>query len=166
MYSDRDLEIRQKNNKLIGVVWKGNSSHKHPWAKNRSIEVSQLDILFELPNIEWVSLQIDDQVEAIRDLEDKKHIHDFGYKISDFFDTAKIIVELDMVICVDTAVAHLAGALGKPVWLLLASVADWRWLRERKDSPWYPTMEIFRQKRMGDWAGVLNEVADRLREIR
>ena len=83
--------------------------------------------------------------------------------IEDFADTAAIISLMDMVISVDTAVAHLAGAMGKPVWTLLPFTPDWRWLLERKDTPWYPTMQLFRQRALGDWKGVFAEVAADLR---
>src|SRR5262249_35827073 len=75
-------------------------------------------------------------------------------------DTAAVMSQLDLVITSDTAVAHLAGALGIPVWVVLSAVADWRWLREREDSPWYPSMRLYRQKRLGDWAEVLERVAE------
>jgi len=77
-------------------------------------------------------------------------------------DIAAVIANLDLVISIDTSVAHLAGALGKPTWLLLAFVPDWRWLIERDDSPWYPTMRLFRQERPGDWAGVITRVRNAL----
>jgi ADP-heptose:LPS heptosyltransferase len=83
---------------------------------------------------------------------------DFTSELNDFADTAGLINALDLVITVDTAVAHLAGALGKPVWVLLPMCADWRWLTERSDSPWYPTMRLFRQTRWGDWDQVVQKV--------
>ena len=92
-----------------------------------------------------------------------RNLYDVRNKISDFADTAGIIANLDLVITVDTAVAHLAGALGKPVWVLLAFAADWRWLLDRDDSPWYPTMRLFRQKKPGDWESVIANVAEALR---
>ena len=82
--------------------------------------------------------------------------------VDDFADTAALISHLDLVVSVDTAVAHLAGALGKPVWILLPYAADWRWMLERNDSPWYPSMRLFRQQQAGDWAGVVDAVCDAL----
>jgi ADP-heptose:LPS heptosyltransferase len=82
--------------------------------------------------------------------------------INDFTDTATVVAQLDLIITIDTAVAHLAGALGRPVWVVLGYRADWRWMLEREDSPWYPTMRLFRQHQPGDWAGVLARVAEAL----
>jgi hypothetical protein len=90
-------------------------------------------------------------------------IRDFRFDIHDFADTAALIEQLDLVICVDTAVSHLAGALGKPVWLLLPCLPDWRWLLDRQDSPWYPTARLFRQAAAGEWAGLLDDVSSALR---
>src|SRR5207248_7697845 len=83
---------------------------------------------------------------------------DLGPRLDDFGDTAAVISQLDLVVCVDTAVAHLAGALGKSVWLLLPKPTDFRWLEEREDSPWYPTMRLFRQSRRGEWEDVIQRV--------
>ena len=79
-----------------------------------------------------------------------------------FADTAALVANLDLVICVDTAVAHLAGAMGKPVWVLMPFVPDWRWMLDREDSPWYPTMRLFRQRRMGDWTEPIERVVTEL----
>jgi ADP-heptose:LPS heptosyltransferase len=87
---------------------------------------------------------------------------DLSPELGDFADTAAAIEALDLVISVDTAVAHLAGALAKPVWVLLGFSADWRYLMDREDSPWYPTMRLFRQSRRGDWAGLAERVASAL----
>ena len=88
---------------------------------------------------------------------------DFTAELGDFADTAALMVNLDLVISVDTAVAHLAGALGRPVWTLLPNVPDWRWLLEREDCPWYPTMRLFRQPQTKDWADVMQRVAEELK---
>ena len=88
---------------------------------------------------------------------------DLREHIADFSDSAALLAELDLIICVDTSVAHLAGALGRPVWAMLAFIPDWRWGMGRADSEWYPTMRLFRQSRAGDWATVAAEVAAALR---
>jgi ADP-heptose:LPS heptosyltransferase len=87
-----------------------------------------------------------------------KGVRDFAAELTDFAETAAAVENLDLVIAVDTAVAHLAGALGKPVWTLLPFAPDWRWLLGRDDSPWYPTMRLFRQSKPRDWAGVIKRV--------
>jgi len=89
-------------------------------------------------------------------------ILDYTEELHDFLDTATLIGALDLVISVDTAVAHLAGALGKPVWVLLPFVPDWRWLLDREDSPWYPKMKLFRQKSLGDWSAPMTQLAEAL----
>ncbi len=88
-----------------------------------------------------------------------------GEDINDFYDTAAIINNLDLIISTDTSIPHLAGALGKPVWTLLSYVPDWRWLLDREDSLWYPTMRLFRQKKKGDWEGVIQEISRELRKL-
>uniref|UniRef100_A0ACD5GT06 Glycosyltransferase family 9 protein n=1 Tax=Desertifilum tharense IPPAS B-1220 TaxID=1781255 RepID=A0ACD5GT06_9CYAN len=109
----------------------------------------------DLPNVTWVSLQKGSQVaEALAG----KAIQDRGSQLTDFAQTAEIIAQLDLIITVDTAVAHLAGAMGKAVWLLLPYNPDWRWMRERTDSPWYPTMRLFRQTQPGNWETVFQQV--------
>ena len=92
-------------------------------------------------------------------------IIDYTEEIADFSDTAALIQNLDLIISVDTAVAHLAGALGKPVWTLLPFVPDWRWMLEREDSPWYPTMRLFRQPSPGDWESVIVRIKEALKEL-
>ena len=88
---------------------------------------------------------------------------DLSEELTDFSETGALIENLDLIISVDTAVAHLAGALGKPVWTLLPHSPDWRWLLDREDSPWYPTMRLFRQPAFRDWAGVIQKVAAQLK---
>ena len=103
----------------------------------------------------WFCLQTDLN-EAERDrLRLVPQCTQFADSLTDFCETAALIAQLDLVLTVDTAVAHLAAALGKPTWLLLSAQADWRWMEQRDDSPWYPSMRLFRQATTGDWAGVL-----------
>ncbi|MCL6433920.1 MAG: tetratricopeptide repeat protein, partial [Leptolyngbyaceae cyanobacterium HOT.MB2.61] len=144
----------------IGLVWAGNPAHKND--RYRSCKLEWFQSLLDLPGICFYSLQKGD---AAADLQRFQFpIHDLGAELEDFADTAAAIAQLDLVISVDTAVAHLAGALGKPVWLLLSYAPDWRWLLERQDSPWYPTLRIFRQKQPGDWQSVFEQLQVALRE--
>jgi hypothetical protein len=146
-----------------GFVWSGQPSHKND--SNRSIALSRFAALFRNPLIRCVSLQSDlraEDSEAMRELPDLVHL---GGGFRDFADTAAVISLLDVVVSVDTAVAHLAGALGKPVVILLPYSADFRWMRDRADSPWYPTAELFRQPAFGDWDSVIARVAERLRQL-
>ena len=104
-----------------------------------------------------MSLQKGKDADQIK--QSSRKIHDWMDECEDFLDTAAVIEQLDLVISVDTAVAHLAGAMGKPVWMLNRFESEWRWMLEREDSPWYPTMRIFRQSRRGDWDDVIARVA-------
>lgn len=148
----------------IGLVWKGSAGHKND--ANRSLP--NLSILFPLwsePGVTFISLQKGaGEDEAATPPAGQPMLH-LGSDIADFADTAAIVAQLDLVICIDTAIAHLAGALNKPCWVLLPAVGvDWRWLQERTDSPWYPgVMRLFRQTRPGDWPATINEVALALR---
>ncbi len=144
----------------IGIVWAGNPAHGND--RNRSCRLSDFARLSRLSGIDWYSLQKDHGKEQIRDMPDGMNIIDLGGELADFHDTAGVITNLDLVISVDTAVVHLAGALGKPVWTLLPFVPDWRWMLDQEDTPWYPTMTLFRQTEKGDWQSVFDQVADRL----
>jgi ADP-heptose:LPS heptosyltransferase len=90
---------------------------------------------------------------------------DFGPELTDFADTAGLMSQLKLIISVDTSVAHLAGAMGRTVWLLLPFSPDWRWLMHREDSPWYPTMRVFRQRKLGDWEGVIARAVAELKNL-
>ena len=109
-----------------------------------------------------MSLQKGPGVEELQDVAGRFPVTEVGSRLDDFMDTAAVIVNLDLVIGCDTAVVHLAGALGAPVWVALRRVPDWRWLLDRDDCPWYPTMRLFRQKQPGDWAGVFERIEDAL----
>jgi ADP-heptose:LPS heptosyltransferase len=116
-------------------------------------------------DVEIISLQKEIPDHDRRVLESMPRITSLGENLSDFADTAALIENLDMVIAVDSAVAHLAGALGKPVWIMLRHSGEWRWLLERSDSPWYPTVRLFRQNKPGDWAGVVSDITQQLQVL-
>jgi len=144
----------------VGFVWSGNPAHKND--HNRSIALSRLVALGDL-GVMPVSLQNAVRPEDERVLAANKHILHFGSELKDFSDTAALVSLMDLVISVDTSVAHLAGALGKPVWILLPFAPDWRWLVDREDSPWYPSARLFRQPTIGDWDSVIDAVRQQLR---
>jgi tetratricopeptide (TPR) repeat protein len=146
----------------VGLVW---STSLNPDLRNREIALTKLAPLLHIQGIACVSLQVQYRA-GDPPLLAQLPIERLDDAIADFGDTAAAIEQCDLVISVDTAVAHLAGALGKPVWILLPFAADWRWLRERNDSPWYPTARLFRQSRLGDWESVIAKVARELEKIR
>ncbi|WP_019503035.1 tetratricopeptide repeat protein [Pseudanabaena sp. PCC 6802] len=159
-----DLEFRAPHHNIhVGLVWA--SKPGHLTANKRSCPFSLLSLVLSIPGIYFYSLQ-KDVPSSERHLLDAHHdrITDLGHQIGDFADTASLISKMDLIITVDTAVAHLAGAMGKPVWVLLPYASDWRWLLDRDDSPWYPTMRLFRQKQIGNWEGVITRVAMDLRK--
>jgi tetratricopeptide (TPR) repeat protein len=138
----------------VGVVWSGNPKYSDDRA--RSVPLTMMAPLFALQGVQWFSLQMGAAAEQLGGAQ--TGVTDLRPAIGDMADTAALLERLDLVITVDTAVAHLAGALGRPVWVLLPFAPDWRWLLEREDSPWYPTMRLFRQPLPGDWAAVLERV--------
>jgi len=148
----------------VGLVWAGNPEFKGD--RDRSLaSLSMLEPLLGVEGVSFFSLQKGERAGEIAALGLGHRIVDLGPALDDFADTAVAISQLDLVISTCTAVPHLAGALGKPVWTMLPFAADWRWLLEREDSPWYPSMRLFRQKQRGDWPGVVARVADELRGL-
>jgi tetratricopeptide (TPR) repeat protein len=146
----------------IGLTWSGNAAHRND--RNRSISLRSLLPLLDV-GATFVSLQKEVRPEDAAVLKDRADILDFGDALRDFTDTAALISQLDLVISVDTSVAHLAGAMAKPVWLLLTYVPDWRWLLDREDSPWYPTARLFRQDETRTWDGVIKRANDALEKL-
>ena len=148
----------------VGLTWAGNMSSTD--LADRSIRLEELAPLFEIPGVAFFGLQVPipphDEVVAGT----LRHLVNLAPFLSDFRRTAAAIGQMDLVISVDTAVAHLAGALGKPVWTFLMHSPDWRWLLARPDSPWYPTMRLFRQTERGQWAQPIEQVAQELRHWR
>jgi hypothetical protein len=146
----------------VGLVWAGAPRRDDPDAhaidRRRSMALGDLAALAAIPNISFVSLQKDDEPGAPARSSSELPLHDFTSELEDFADTAALVAALDLVITVDTAVAHLAGALGRPVWILSRFDACWRWLLDREDSPWYPTARLFRQPSPGRWDGVVDQL--------
>jgi len=138
----------------IGLVWSGSTNHTND--ANRSLALERLSPLFQ-PGDAWVSLQKEVRESDQPALQDSG-LFDLTAELDDFADTAALISALDLVIAVDTSVAHLAAALGKPVWLMVPFSPDFRWLLKREDSPWYPSLRLFRQQRLGDWEGVIARI--------
>jgi tetratricopeptide (TPR) repeat protein len=144
----------------VGLVWAGNPGFAND--RHRSIPLSTLAPLLATAGVQFVSLQRDLREGDETALQRLPNLVQLGEELRDFADTAAVIASLDLVISVDTAVAHLAGALGKPVWILLPRSPDWRWMLDREDSPWYPTARLFRQPRTGDWSSVVVRLGDAL----
>lgn len=138
----------------VGIVWAGNPNHQND--KNRSIPIHVFKQIFSLKEVTWVNLHVDDKVNDIHTISEE--VIDFHDGICDFAETAGLIENMDLIITVDTAVAHLAGAMGKETWLLLSVDPDWRWQTTGQESLWYPTIRIFRQMQIGDWQEVLTRV--------
>jgi len=135
----------------VGLMWSGS-------VQNRAIPLDLLLPLLDQPGLTWVALHKEVREQDQPLLATTRMATFLGDSQADLADTAAMIATLDLVITVDTVIAHLAGALGKPVWILLPFSADWRWLRDREDSPWYPTARLFRQTQVGDWAAVVEQV--------
>ncbi len=154
-------KVKRSSGLNAGLVWRGNPQNSDD--RKRSIEAEGIAALTGIPGINWFSLQNDATEAEIAALSSKSPVRDCGPLIPDWADTAALIAMLDLVVTVDTAVAHLAGAMGKPVWVLLSAVPHWSWLRDRPDSPWYPTARLFRQKALGDWSSVVAEVEQALK---
>jgi hypothetical protein len=157
-------DLLQPGIRRIGIAWAGRPTHNNDL--NRSMSLSAFAPIAALDGISLVSLQKGPAQSAIADYFDRAPLLNLGAEIADFVDTMAIIETLDLVVTVDTAVGHLAAAMGKPVWILLPYAPDWRWLLERSDSPWYPTARLFRQPSPGDWGSVARRVREALSEPR
>ncbi len=145
----------------VGLVWAGNP--KHTRDRSRSLAPELLARLLDLPDCAFFSLQKGDRAGELSRLDPGgERVVDYSHELETFGDTAGLIDALDLVISVDTAVAHLAGALAKPVWILLPFTPDWRWMLGREDSPWYPTARLFRQRTPGDWESVVAAITSSL----
>jgi hypothetical protein len=147
----------------IGIAWAGNPRYKAD--HQRSVKLRTLLPLLRLPNINWISLQKGAAAEQLGDLPGDVLVRDGSSRDRDLAETAALIAQLDLVITTDTCIAHLAGALAKPVWILLPHLSDWRWMQQMDATPWYPTAWLLRQSSPGDWAGVVERVLAELSGI-
>ena len=151
----------------VGAAWAGNPDHIND--ARRSLEVTLLSPLFAVQGASFASLQFGPRAADLdglkKDKTGKPQVLEFAQELGDFSATAGAVGALDLVITVDTSIAHLAGSLGKPVWLLLPRVADWRWMFRREDTPWYPTMRLFRQKEGEPWTELIKRVAAELKAV-
>jgi tetratricopeptide (TPR) repeat protein len=148
----------------VGLVWAGNPEHVNDM--RRSQPLGALAPVLDVSGVSFVSLQVGPRAADLRTREHKgRKIVDVSDKLTDFAESAAVVAMLDLVITVDTSVCHLAGGLGKPVWVLLPWVTDWRWLRDREDNPWYPTMRLYRQRGGEDWAPIIARIANDLRAV-
>ncbi|HEY1803208.1 MAG TPA: tetratricopeptide repeat protein [Terracidiphilus sp.] len=145
----------------IGLAWAGNPKYKADAV--RSMRLKTLLPLLRSADANWISIQKGEAVEQLASLPDDVWVRDGSSKESDLAETAALVATLDLVITTDTCIAHLAGAMGKPVWILLPHLADWRWMEETERTPWYPTARLFRQAVAGDWAGVVERAIRALR---
>ena len=141
----------------IGIAWQGSMTNIRD--KFRSMRLAEFAPLAELAGVRLFSLQMGPGREQVAELADRWPLVDLGDRLGDFAETAAIIRNLDLVVTCDSSTAHLAGAIGVPVWVALPWSPDWRWMLERQDSPWYPTMRLFRQPTEGDWPGVFQRIA-------
>ncbi|MFZ1179970.1 MAG: tetratricopeptide repeat protein [Herbaspirillum sp.] len=149
-----------KTDLRVGFAWAGNPEHGSD--RRRSIPLETFSALFDTPGVKFFSLQKGHVTPELGKLSKELPVFNIGDDFQDFADTAAAMVNLDLVISVDTSVVHLAGALGIPTWALLAHTPDWRWFNGREDSPWYPSMRLFRQQSRGDWPGVIAKIATEL----
>lgn len=146
-----------KTSFTVALAWAGNPDH--PDDHNRSLPVAQIKPLLKREGIRWLILQ---NGSGALELDRKPEIVQLGGSLTNFSDISAAMAQSDLVISVDTSFCHLAGALGRPVWTLLSSAPDWRWMLGRSDSPWYPSMRLFRQSSLGDWTGVIAAVSKAL----
>lgn len=148
----------------VGIAWQGNPQYRND--RHRSVPLAHFAVLGKIPGVTLISLQKGPGTDQLEAAAGKFEVHDLGRRLDEeagpFMDTAAVMKNLDLVITSDTAIPHLAGALGVPVWMATPFSPDWRWLREREDCPWYPTMRLFREPALGSWDVVFRRIADEL----
>jgi tetratricopeptide (TPR) repeat protein len=146
----------------VGIVWQGNPRHK--WDRHRSVSLAEFAPLAAVEGVRFYSLQKGSAAEHLA-VSGRLPVIDLAPRLENFVDTAAVLKALDLVITVDTAVAHLAGALAVPVWVAVSFLSDWRWMQRREDTPWYPTMRLFRQTRLDEWPPVFGRLAEELARL-
>jgi hypothetical protein len=149
----------------VGLVWRGAEKIGPDVNRERSIDPARLAPLADVPGVDYYSLQKYEEGALISPPPPGMTLHDFTADFADFADTAALVAQLDLVIAVDTSTAHLAAGMGKPVWLLSRYGGCWRWMAHRSDSPWYPSLTVFRQPRPTDWAPAVAQIEARLRHL-
>jgi len=159
---ERTNYLKNITEKKIGLVWRSNSNYKLD--EKRAFPLKKLQKIFSVKNIKFYSLQMEPTTEEIEYFK-KYDIKDLSSELKNFSDTAQIIEEMDLIISTDTAVPHLAGAMGKQTWLLLSSQPDWRWQVNKSDSFWYPSLKLFRQKEHGNWTDVVDSIYHNLNNL-
>jgi len=147
----------------VGVALAGNPRHKND--RNRSLRLTQLAPLAGAKDVTFFSLQKGDASAQAATPPSGMRLIDLTAELNDFADTAALLAHLDLVIAVDTSIIHLAGAMNKPVWVMLPFAPDWRWMLWRDDSPWYPSMRLFRQQARGRWDDVIARIAAALHQV-
>jgi hypothetical protein len=160
-------DLIDKGSFTVGLCWQGN--REYVGDRNRSLPFNDLEPLFGVPGIRFYSLQKGYGSEQLDESQFAASVEDIASRLDlgtdGFVETAAALMHLDLVISVDTAIAHLAGALGKPVWLLLSPNAEWRWFRDSEQSPWYPTMRLCRRRSSETWRDLLERVSQRLHDV-
>jgi hypothetical protein len=147
----------------VGLFWSGRPTHLQN--HRRSLRLAQLAPILDVPGVQFVGIQVPVPEQDKPEIAARENFLDLSESLTSFAETAAVISHLHLVISVDSAVAHLTGALGKPIWTLIYRPADWRWLINRSDTPWYPTMSLFHQENMGDWEPVIRRVAAELESL-
>ena len=156
--------VKHPDDLRVGFVWAGNPEHGND--RKRSIPLNIFSTMFNVPGVSFFSLQKGHVTHELDNLPKELPVINIGDQFNDFADTAAAMENLDLIISVDTSVVHLAGALGRPTWTLIAQTPDWRWLNDREDSPWYPSMRLFRQPGRKDWISVIAKITQELGLLR
>ena len=154
------LDIFKTNKKKIGLFWQGNK-HTMP---NRFLDIKDLNSIVNIENCQFYSLDITEKDEETKNFINENNIIDCAKYITDFYDTAAIIKNLDLIITIDSSIVHLAGALSKETYLMLPKDAEWRWFKDEKATPWYNSVTIFKQKRQSDWSSVITEIKEYIKK--